>query len=297
MMRTVVTARGIRQVPERNAARPEMRSPLTTGRRPRLDREELRSLLIDAGRAILREEGLGAGGGTLTFKRARERVEIDAGIHVTNASIIGRLWENQFEYQTEVLETFASDDSMSEIAATVRGVEPALLAMDPRSEVSRERTMREVCRLSAAANMSALSRSTDWQLWIGIWAITAVGAAPERQRRIELALEKAYRAVTEHMEAVYRAGMDFVGYRVRTGVTVRQFTIAVAALAEGCVLRNRVDAGHMNGIMRPTGPGGEQQEWTLFGLALEALAHEFFELDPDWAPAAQGASVSTVLDA
>jgi hypothetical protein len=41
----------------------------------------------------------------------------------------------------------------------------------------------------------------------------------------------------------------------------------------------------MNGIMRPTGPDGEEQEWTLFGLALEALAYEFFELDPDWVPA------------
>jgi hypothetical protein len=268
-----------------------------TSRRPRMDREELRALLIDAGRAILREEGLGAGGSALTFKRVRERVESDTSIHVTNASIIGRLWENQFEYQTDVLATFAADDSRSEIAATVKGVESALLAMNPRSAASRRQTMREVCRLSAAANMKALSRSTDWQLWVGIWAITTVGAAPERQRRIEIALEDAYRSVTERMEAVYRAGMEFVGYRVRSGVTLRQFTIAVAALAEGCVLRNRVDAEHMNGIMRPTGPRGQLEEWTLFGLALEALAHEFFELDPKWVPPSAGPSTSAVLNA
>ena len=144
--------------------------------------------------------------------------------------------------------------------------------------------MREVCRLSAAANTRALGTSTDWLLWIGIWAVTAVGAAPERRRRVEAALEQAYEAVTERMEEVYRAGMNFVGYRLRPGLTLRQFTIAAAALAEGCVLRDRVDAAHMNGIKRPTGPDGEEEEWTLFGLALEALAAQFFELDPDWTP-------------
>jgi len=267
-------------------------------RRPRLSRDEVRALFIDTGWAILREKGLGAGGEALTFKRVRERVEADTGIHMTNASLIGRVWENQFDYQTDVLATIAADDITSEIEDTLKDLAPILASMDASSETSRRSTMREVCRLSAAANTNALRQSTDWLLWIGIWAMTALGTPPERRRRIESALEQAYQAVTERMEGIYKAGMDFVGYRVRPGLTVRQFTIAVAALAEGCVLRDRVDAVHMNGIMRPTGPDGEEQEWTLFGLALEALAHEFFELDPDWVPAAvDAASVSQVLGA
>lgn len=254
-------------------------------RRPRMSRDDLYTLFVETGRTILREEGLGAGGEVLTFKRVSERVEADTGIRVTNASLIGRVWENQFDYQTDVLATIAADDSTSEIQDTLRGLGSIFSDMDPSSEESRRWTMREICRVSAAANTDALSRSTDWSLWIGIWAVTAVGAAPERRRRVESALEEAYEAVTERMEGIYKAGMDFVGYRVRPGLTVRQFTIAVAALAEGCVLRNRVDAANMNGIMRPTGPNGEEQEWTLFGLALDALAHEFFELEPDWSPA------------
>ena len=72
----------------------------------------------------------------------------------------------------------------------------------------------------------------------------------------------------------------------------------MAALAEGCVLRDRVDAAQMRGILRPTGPNGEEQEWTLFGLALDALAQQFFELDPDWVPApVAGSAVSEVLSA
>jgi hypothetical protein len=37
----------------------------------------------------------------------------------------------------------------------------------------------------------------------------------------------------------------------------------------------------MEGILRPTGPGGELQVWTLFGVGLEALVDQFFVLDPD----------------
>jgi len=238
------------------------------------------------------------GGEALTFKRVSDRVETDTGIRVTNASLIGRIWENQFAYQTDVLASIAADDSSSEIAQTVAGLEPVLLGMDPYSEESRSWTMREVARLTAAANTAALAGSTDWLLWIGIWAMTAVGSTPDRKRRIELALEQAYQAVTQRMEGIYRAGLDFVGYRVRSRLTVRQFTIAVAALAEGCALRDRVDAVQMRGILRPTGPNGEEQEWTLFGLALDALAQQFFELDPDWVPAPIGGTdASDVLRA
>ena len=34
----------------------------------------------------------------------------------------------------------------------------------------------------------------------------------------------------------------------------------------------------------PTGPGGELQEWTLYSLAIEAVALQFFEPDPDFVP-------------
>jgi hypothetical protein len=37
----------------------------------------------------------------------------------------------------------------------------------------------------------------------------------------------------------------------------------------------------MNRIERTTGPDGGTQEWTLFGISLEALVHQFFEIDPD----------------
>ena len=148
-----------------------------------------------------------------------------------------------------------------------------------------------------AVHIDTLRNSTDWSLWIGIWALTAVGTAPERRRRVDEALRQSYLDVTDQMEAIYRSLLDLLGFRPRHGLTIRQFAIAVAALTEGCVLRDRVDGAQMNHIVRPTGRDGEDQEWTLFGIALVALVEQFVELDPAWEdtgadrPRAQGSAI------
>ena len=216
-------------------------------RRPQLSRSDLRTLLVETGREILREEGLGAGAELLTFKRVTDRIEADKGVRILNGSISGRVWESLFDYQTDVLVTIAADDSTSEIEETLDELTPILLGADPSSEESRWSTVREVCRVGAAANMAALSRSTDWSLWIGVWAVTSVGSAPARRRRIERALEESYRVVTERMERVYQAAMDIVGYRVRPGLTIRQFTDRGGSADRG---------------MRPSEPSGwRSDEW------------------------------------
>ena len=251
-------------------------------RRPQLRREETRALFIEAGRAILKENGLGAGGDVLTLKRARDRVESDFGVRFVNASLIGRIWKDQFDYQTEVLATIAADDSTSEIEDSLDKVTSMLANLDVRSESSRRWSLQEMCRVVSAVHLDTLRGSTDWALWIGILATTAIASVPSRQERIDAALRKSYEDVTTQMEAIYSSLLEFIGYRVRRGLTVRQFAIAAAALTEGCVLRDRVDPVEMDGIVRPTGRSGEDQEWTLFGLALHGLAEQFFEINRVW---------------
>ena len=254
-----------------------------TSNRPRFRRDDTRTMFIEAGQAILREEGLGTGGEKLTLKRVSDRVEAQYGIRFTNASIIGRIWENQSDYQTDVLATIAADDSNAEVQESLERMAPFIGSMDTSSEEARAWSIRELCRVVSAVHVDTLRRSANWSLWIGIWAITAVGTAPERRERIDDALRRSYLDVTEQMEAIYASLLVVLGYRVRSGLTVRQFAIAAAALTEGCVLRDRVDAAQMNGIRRPTGRHGEDQDWTLFGVGLFALTEQFFELDPEWA--------------
>lgn len=239
-------------------------------------------MFIEAGRAILREEGLATGGEALTLKRVIDRVEADFGLHYTNASIIGRIWESQSDYQTDVLVTIAADDSNAEVEESLDRMTAFIAAMDTSTEEARRWSIRELCRVVSEVHLDTLRRSINWSLWVGIWAINAMGSVPERRRRIDEALHQSYLDVTDQMEAIYLSLLGVLGYRVRPGLTTRQFAIAAAALTEGCVLRDRVDAEQMQGIRRPTGRGGEDQEWTLFGLALYGLADQFFELDPAW---------------
>lgn len=84
------------------------------------------------------------------------------------------------------------------------------------------------------------------------------------------------------MELTYTSLVDLFGCKLKNERTIHQIAVAIAALAEGCALRNRVDHAQMNGILQHTGRDGEAQEWTLFGMGLHGLAAHFFEPTPNW---------------
>jgi hypothetical protein len=242
-------------------------------------------LLLEAAQAILREEGLGVGTDALTFKRVFDRVERDTGLRLTNASIIRRVWDNQIDYQTDVLVDIAADEGHEEMDHTLDKLTPLLGSLDLSTPEARRAARSEVCRIGGAANIEALRGSHNWSLWIGVWALATAGEVTDQKKRIQHALLDGYDAVTDLYEEIYLALAALLGLRVRPGLTVRQFTVAVGALAEGCTLRNRVDTD-MDGILLPTGPDGRCQEWTIFGIGLDALVERFFEPDPGFVPPA-----------
>jgi len=248
-------------------------------RQPRLHRAELRSLLLDAGRAILLERGLQTQASSLTFKAALNRVEADTGLQFSNASIIGRIWKDQREFRLEVLNTFASVDFRSEIDAVVSAISPVLAGSDLSTEASRSAALREVCRVGGARHVEALRDSSTFALWIGLWSIAASSDSSTEQRELHEALMQGYEVINSHFEEAFGGLMDLLMVQVRKPLTVRQFADAVGALVEGCSLRDRVTEGMAN-IIRATGPDGQIQEWTTFSIGLVALANEFFEPIP-----------------
>jgi hypothetical protein len=242
--------------------------------------------MLETGRTLLVEEGLGSGADTLTFKKVFERIELDTGLRLSNASIIRRVWENQADYRADVLSAIAAQEGLGEFHKTIEALAEVIEGLDVSTPEARRRSLREVCRVGGAANILSLLESPNWSLWIAVWSLaTADNLLGERElqyrQRVRASLLEGYESFTELWEGAYRALAQLVGVRVRAPLTLRQFTVTVGALAEGCSLRQRVDQ-QMEGIMRPTGPDGEQQEWTLFAMALEALMEYFFEPDPDW---------------
>jgi hypothetical protein len=252
-------------------------------RQPRRTKEELRALMLEAAQQILVEEGLSAGTDSLTFPRVFDRVERDTGLRLTNASILRRVWESQSDYHTDVLLAVASQFAFVENQTTMVVTDPLIADLDLSTPENRLAAARECCRVGCAAVVTAMAQSAGWALWMGVWALATAGEETEQKRRVKEALWASYEAGNQFYVQSYAGLSDLVGIRLREGLTVEQFVVATGALAEGCTLRNRLDE-NLVGFMLPTGPDGEEQEWTLFGLGVHALIERFYEIDPDWEP-------------
>jgi hypothetical protein len=264
-------------------------APLTTGPgsgpppRTRRTRQELRALLLDAGIAVLRRDGLGTGAEHLTFKRVFDRVASTSGIRVTNASVIGRIWENQAEFQSDVLASVATDEVTEQEHAALVGTAEVAASIDRSTVEGRRAGLREVMRVAAETNLLAGTTSRSWASVIGVWALVSGSRGPATNERIYQVMRGSYEGIEVRSNATTEALLAFLGLRVRPPLRVDQFTRSCIALVEGCALRDRAEPGG-RGIERPTGPGGAMQSWTVLGIAMEALVDEFFELDPDWRP-------------
>ncbi len=238
--------------------------------------------MVEAGRTLLDEEGLGTGAGDLTFKRVFDRVEAIHGLRLTNASVIRRVWENQAEFRDDVLAAVARvGDNAGETDGTAEALLPLFGSFDLSTPEGRLRGISQMARVGGDAGLRAMVTSRQWSLWVGVWVLAVTGPPSERGRQIRRALLDGYERTTGTWELLHGAMASGLGLRIREPFELRQFTMAVGALVEGCALR---DGASRDGgpVVRPTGPDGALEEWTLVGLGLEALARHFFEIDPDW---------------
>ncbi len=251
-------------------------------RRTRRSRDELRDLLVGAGRAILEEEGLAVGAGELTFRRVFDHLAETTGVRLTNASVIRRVWENQEHFRADVLESIASKaDASGELDRTLGALAPLLDAFDRTSPEARVRSLCELARVGGEASMRARLETRDWSLWVGVWVLALTTTPTGRRRRIRDALTTGLDTAADVWEQLFAGICSHLGLRVRAPLTLHQFTLAVSAMVEGTALRQGGDP-ELALVERPTGPDGAPQEWTLFGVCMEALALRFLEIDPDW---------------
>lgn len=247
--------------------------------RPRLARAELRSMLLEAALEILREEGLRTGSVNITFKRVCDRVQLQTGIRVTNGSVIKRIWENQAEFQADVLVAVASDRSRPELGLIFNALEPLLDEAVLSNPESRARLVQQVCRVGGEANAVATAESPNYPLWMHVVATAITTSDVQQRERILLPLSEGYTSFTKLWEESFAALAALLGLRIRPEADMSQFVMVLTALDQGFALRHRIN-GKIEYVTRPTGPNGENEDWTLFALGLEALVHHFFEPDP-----------------
>jgi len=253
------------------------------GQRTRLSRDELRTLLLQEGRSLLHDEGFGSGPGNLTFKKVFDRLEGSTGIRLTNASVIKRVWRDQADYQADVLVAIAEESQMPEAAGAVLEIGSMFASLDLSTDETRARAVQVLCRIGGGANSVALSNSDVWSLWINLLAMATEPSESGPRQRVLPAFRDGYQNVYDFWSTTYAGLMEVLGLRLRAPWTLRQFTMAVTALSEGCSMRNRIDE-QVEMFVRPTGPNGEDEEWTLFSIGLEGLVNHFLEPDPDYEP-------------
>ena len=259
--------------------------PVADRVQPRLKRAELRQLLLDSARELVKAEGVETSVTNLTFGRVFDHVAERTGRRLSNGSVIGRIWDSLAEFQADVLVALAHDPERLEIEQTVQAIATVLGEADLSTTESRRVALRELCRVGGNASSRAVAVSATWSLWINMLAIaTTTSDAYQREHLGDAAVE-SYRSMTDLWEENYGALMGFLGLRVRAPRTIRQFTAVVAGLTDGLALRHHVE-GAVQAFDLPTGPGGADQEWTLFASGLEALVDQFFEPDPDFVPPA-----------
>jgi len=275
---------------ERRSGRGASRTGTATGRSgtSRRRRHELRDLVLRAGVELLLEEGLASGAAHVTFKRAFDHLEATCGVRLTNAAVIGRIWKNQADYQSDVVTSVASVRAEI-LQPTFEAAVPLFHAHGPSTTEQRWQTLVQLCRLGGAANVRTLGRSPRWQRWVGVWALSMVRTGGGDDGAL-VALRRGYDTAATDYERLLGAVYRRLGVRLRPGLSLRQLTVIAIAFAEGSALRLQGIERDAAVVRRPTGPNAEEEEWTLFGIGLEALVRAFLEPDPEWtAPSPEGA--------
>jgi len=251
---------------------------------PRRSGAELRAMMIEAGLDVLRQQGLGTGAEGLTFKHVFEDIAANKGIRVTNASVIGRIWQNLAEYQGAVLAVVAAEEVRDLEQAAAAATALALEGADRSTAEGRWTTLLELLRVSAASILDRSASSQRWSVVIGAWALTSGSLGASASEPIHQALARGFARTDAHSAATIETLMDFLGIQLRHPLQVDQYISAQVALVDGCALRQRSIPSDMGPIELPTGPEGTVQEWTMLAVAMEALIDQFFMIDPDWSP-------------
>lgn len=259
----------------------------TMKRQPRLRREELRSLMLEAGRAILFEDGLGLSAESLTFKKVFDRVEAETGIRITNASVIGRVWSGQDAYRVDVVDrlatTMAGEDGSlldTEYEAVFISVAVALEGLDLTDPDDRAFGLQEIARRSTRVGSGAMEESR-WVFRTVAWMMTVFGVSGQKDVDVlQHTMGTAYTRSLERFRELNSTLMTLLGLRMQPGLSIDDFTRAQMAFLEGFQLRQAIE-GPLPDVILPTGHDGSDEEWSMAAIGVQALAQRYFEVDPE----------------
>ena len=245
----------------------DLEAPATGTRRKR---HELESLILEMGRQLIAEQGLGTGAEHLSFKAVFDQLEVRQSVKVTNASVIGRIWENQEDFQRAVLRSVASGDAL-DLSPTVDCVAAVLAEADLSSIEGRRRALMDACRKGSAVTTETMRSSTGWSTWLALWSLHAAEGSDKSDAEIATLLRSTAARTAEQVAELASSAFDALGFDFAPGLDLTVVTAAIGSFTHGAFLNADSYDAPARGLPMPTGPNGDVEDWTLMGIGIHSI--------------------------
>ena len=226
--------------------------------------DETRALLLRVGMQMLLERGVSAGVQHIRLQDVLRRAGLTTGAAY-------RLWSDQEDYQRDLAVAMVQL-RLSGPADYVRAaVDDLIAAGAPGNDVIRAGADAHVRTTFADAAADDPATALDAQQFLVSLALrTTARTWPELR---DAANERHRESIAAFAE-FYAYLMEAYGLRMKTPLTITDFTEAMAAMGEGFAIRA------LEGLEHPrcTSTDGDEVpagEWTLFALGVRALVSEF----------------------
>lgn len=238
---------------------------------------ELRKLILDAGLSVLYRRGLRATASHVPMTEALAELESTHGTALSMGSIFGkgRLWPSVKEFQIDLFAAAVADDNSDGPTDASRENVERLPNLRDAPYDERIAALAELCRLGGLLNDRLIrwDKQRTWSLWAAIWAI-AVSDSEAGDELLPMLRASELRTAGGFAELV-EVALERLRLRVADGYTLAQFATAATALTDGIKMRSTIVPERVHGLGRPD----DDQEWSLLGIGVFALAMEFFEDD------------------
>ncbi len=246
------------------------------GRPPKYPPNEVRDRLIDAAISTLLEEGVDSGLDAIGLDAAIAAAGVPRGMSY-------RIWQDSKRTPQDALRhgvvlNLLRLPAGQGLAATKEHLESELEVarklLNSDDPESRRRVASELARVVGLFNHDLLDSSPEWRLYNAVRAaaVTRSNLDPE----VEELLRDGEDQLIQRYASLYQWVAETLDVSIREGFTIEQFAAAAYALNEG--LSGRLSTSYeRRGITRTTNDG-EEQDWALFSIGLEALIFHFFDV-------------------
>ena len=223
--------------------------------------EDTRRLILEAGLQMLLERGATAGVQHIRLQEVLRSVGLTTGAAY-------RIWTDQTDFHRDLAVEMVGLRFAPPVTSASVAIQQVLESGGSLDDVARVAALDFV---TYASKFHLEPESRDSHAFITALALrTAAGSWPE----LRVASAERHRGSIEAFADFYGALLQRYGRRVRSPLTIVDFTEAMAALGEGFAIRSAQGLDHpMYDIAEGAEvPGGS---WTLFGLSILGMIEAF----------------------